>query len=62
MKIGDIINLEANEGAQFALRADLSVCINYKSSVKAVFHSDDGNVRFGILSKIGTNSYIISGQ
>ncbi|WP_343694813.1 hypothetical protein [Flavobacterium sp.] len=62
MVIGDTINLEAHNGAVLTIQASSGVSINYTSGGNAKFTSAAGNVRFGLLRKTGTNSYIISGQ
>lgn len=62
MEIGDVINLEAHNGATLTLIADTGVTINYTIAGSAQFISDIGNVRFGLLRKSGANAYIISGQ
>lgn len=62
MKIGDIINLEAHNGAELTIQATSGVSINYKRSGIAMFTSDIENVKIGLLRKSGDNDYIISGQ
>ena len=62
MVVGDSINLEAHNGAVLTVQAASGVSINYTQGGSAKFTSSTGNVRFGFLRKIGTNSYIISGQ
>lgn len=62
MEIGDIINLEAHNGAILKINADTGVTLNYVPSGSAVFNSLAGNVRFGLIRKSGQNAYIISGQ
>jgi len=62
MKVGDIINLEAHNGAILTIQAPAGVSINYKRSGVATFTSVLENVKFGILRKSGDNDYIISGQ
>lgn len=62
MAIGDTINLEAHNGAVLTIKAASGVNINYNASGSAVFTSDAGNVRFGLMRKSGLNTYIISGQ
>jgi hypothetical protein len=62
MAIGDIINLEAHNGAVLTIQASSGVTINYTASGSALFSSTTGNVKFGILRKSGLNAYIISGQ
>jgi len=62
MKIGDIINLEAHNGAELTILATSDVSINYKRSGIAKFVSVIENVKLGILRKSGDNDYIISGQ
>lgn len=62
MKIGDIINLEAHNGAELTILATSGVSINYKRSGIAMFTSAIENVKIGLLRKSGDNDYIISGQ
>jgi hypothetical protein len=62
MKIGDIINLEAHNGAVLTISAYGGVSINYKRSGVATFTSVLENVKIGLLRKAGANEYIISGQ
>ncbi|MGQ7947208.1 hypothetical protein [Flavobacterium sp. WC2509] len=62
MKIGDIINLEAHNGAELTILATSGVSINYKRSGVAKFTSVLENVKIGLLRKSGDNDYIISGQ
>ncbi|QBN19618.1 hypothetical protein [Flavobacterium nackdongense] len=62
MKIGDIINLEAHNGAVLTILTHGGTTINYKRSGVATFTSVLENVKFGILRKSGDNDYIISGQ
>ena len=62
MQIGDIINLEAHNGADLTVKAAAGVTINYVDGLEAKFNSDPGTVRFGLLRKRGDNEYIISGQ
>ena len=62
MSVGDTINLEAHNGAVLLIIPVSGVTINYTASGSAKFASAAGNVRFGLLRKSGTNSYIISGQ
>lgn len=62
MAIGDTVNLEAHNGAELTIQAAAGVTINYKANGSAKFTSAAGNVRFGMLRKISSNSYIISGQ
>ncbi|KSA15228.1 hypothetical protein [Maribacter dokdonensis] len=62
MEIGDTINLEAHNGANLTIAGDSAVQINYVMGGSATFESETGNVRFGLLRKMGVNSYIISGQ
>ncbi len=62
MQIGDIINLEAHNGAVLTIEASDGVDLNYQNAGDAIFLSNSGNVRFGILRKVGDNSYIVSGQ
>lgn len=62
MLVGDTINLEAHNGAVLTVQASSGVTINYNANGSAKFTSATGNVRFGLLRKTGSNSYIISGQ
>lgn len=62
MVIGETINLEAHNGAVLTIQASSGVTINYNLNGSANFSSTTGNVRFGFLRKIRSNSYIISGQ
>ena len=62
MKVGDYINLEAHNGALLTILAAEGVDLNYQNGGNAIFLSNLGNVRFGILRKIANNSYIVSGQ
>ncbi|MBK0368814.1 hypothetical protein [Flavobacterium agrisoli] len=62
MLVGDTINLEAHNGAILTIKASSGVNLNYNLNGSAIFTSETGNVRFGMLRKTGTNSYIISGQ
>lgn len=62
MKIGDVINLEAHNGAVLTIVTHGSVSINYKRSGVAKFTSVIENVKLGILRKSAANEYIISGQ
>jgi len=62
MDIGATLNLEAHNGALLTLAAAEGVSLNYTQEGQAVLDSDPKNVRFGILRKIGANSYIVSGQ
>lgn len=62
MAVGDVINLEAHNGAVLTLQAVSGVKINYNSNGSAVFESSIGKVSFGLMRKSGTNEYIISGQ
>jgi hypothetical protein len=62
MAVGDTINLEAHNGAVLTIQASSGVTLNYTASGIAKFTSVTGNVRFGMLRKTGTNTYIISGQ
>jgi hypothetical protein len=62
MAIGDVINLEAHNGAILTVVGASGVQLNYVVAGSAVFQSTLGNVRFGLLRKMATNSYIISGQ
>ncbi|MEC5166792.1 hypothetical protein RCH18_002541 [Flavobacterium sp. PL11] len=62
MEVGDVINLEAHNGALLTIQAIEGVSINYIKNGIAKFTSIAGNVRFGFLRKISENAYIISGQ
>ncbi|MGQ7947211.1 hypothetical protein [Flavobacterium sp. WC2509] len=62
MAVGDIINLEAHNGAVLTVQAATGVTINYNINGSALFESTTGMVSFGLLRKSGANSYIISGQ
>lgn len=62
MLVGETINLEAHNGAILTIQASSGVTLNYNVSGSATFTSAAGNVRFGMLRKTGSNSYIISGQ
>ena len=62
MLVGDVVNLEAHNGAVLTLKAASGVQLNYTVAGTAQFASTAGNVRFGLLRKIGANAYIISGQ
>lgn len=62
MKIGDVINLEAHDGAVLMVETASQVTLNYEKNANAIFESKAGNVRFGLLRKIDVNNYIISGQ
>ncbi len=62
MEIGDTINLEAHNGAKLTIIAAAGVELNYTTAGTATFESKSGNVRFGLLRKKSSNSYIISGQ
>ena len=62
MQIGDIINLEAHNGAILRVETSKQVELNYITNGEAIFESATGNVRFGLLRKIKDNAYIISGQ
>ena len=62
MEVGDVINLEAHNGAVLTVNAGAGVLLNYTNSGSAVFNSKAGNVRFGLIRKSGENAYIISGQ
>jgi molybdopterin-binding protein len=62
MAVGDVIYLEAHNGAVLTIQASTGVTINYNSNSSALFSSAVGNVKFGLLRKTGINSYIISGQ
>lgn len=62
MLVGETINLEAHNGAVLTIQASTGVTLNYTASGTAKFTSAAGNVRFGMLRKTGSNSYIISGQ
>lgn len=62
MQIGDIINLEAHNGATLIIETADQVALNYSPMGSASFSSASENVRFGLLRKIAENAYIISGQ
>ncbi|WP_269227346.1 hypothetical protein [Flavobacterium eburneipallidum] len=62
MAVGDVVNLEAHNGAVLTIQAASGVTINYTANGSATFTSTAGNVRFGLLRKSGLNAYIISGQ
>lgn len=62
MEIGDTINLEAHNGATLTVRGGEGVQVNYVMNGEATFQSTTGNVRFGLLRKNSSNSYIVSGQ
>lgn len=62
MNIGATLNLEAHNGALLTILAASGVSLNYTDAGRATLDSDPKNVRFGILRKIGDNSYIVSGQ
>jgi hypothetical protein len=62
MKVGDIINMEAHNGAVLTIQAASGVSINYKRSGIATFTSVPENVKIGLLRKSADNEYIISGQ
>ena len=62
MEIGDTINLEAHNGAVLTIQAASNASINYTTASDALFESEIGTVRFGLLRKIDDNAYIISGQ
>ncbi|VXB65316.1 hypothetical protein [Maribacter litoralis] len=62
MAIGEVINLEAHNGAVLSIQAMDGVELNYTDGGSATFISNLGNVRFGMLRKIAENSYIVSGQ
>jgi len=62
MVIGDIVNLEAHNGAVLTVQAVSGVTINYNTNGSALFESTTGKVSFGLLRKSGANAYIISGQ
>ena len=62
MEIGDVVNLEAHNGASLTVQAADGLSINYSKNGMAQFTSIAGNVRFGFLRKISENAYIISGQ
>ncbi len=62
MEIGDVINLEAHDGAVLTVETASQVTLNYEKNANAIFESSAGNVRFGLLRKIDVNAYIISGQ
>jgi hypothetical protein len=62
MAIGDTVNLEAHNGATLTIQATGGVLLNYTANASGTFTSAAGNVRFGFLRKVNTNSYILSGQ
>jgi len=62
MVVGDIVNLEAHNGAVLTVQAVSGVTINYNTNGSALFESTTGKVSFGLLRKSGANAYIISGQ
>ncbi len=62
MAIGDVINLEAHDGAVLILATGEQVTLNYELNGNAIFESIPRNVRFGLLRKVNVNAYIISGQ
>jgi hypothetical protein len=62
MAIGDTVNLEAHNGATLTIQATGGVLLNYTANASGTFGSAAGNVRFGFLRKVNTNSYILSGQ
>jgi len=62
MVVGDIVNLEAHNGAVLTVQAVPGVTINYNTNGSALFESTAGKVSFGLLRKSGANAYIISGQ
>lgn len=62
MKIGDMVNIEAHNGAILRIETEGQVKLNYTPNGSATFESGAGNVRFGLIRKIDANSYIISGQ
>jgi hypothetical protein len=62
MAVGDVINLEAHNGAVLTLQAVSGVSINYNVNGSALFESTTGKVSFGLMRKSGANAYIISGQ
>jgi hypothetical protein len=62
MAIGDVLNLEAHNGAILTIQAAADVTLNYTAAGSAIFTSTPGNVRFGLIRKSGVNAYIISGQ
>jgi len=62
MQVGDVINVEVHNGAILRVETAGQVTLNYENDGNAVFESAAGNVRFGLLRKIDTNAYIISGQ
>ena len=62
MEIGDVINLEAHDGAVLTVETASQVLLNYEENANAIFESTAGNVHFGLLRKIDVNAYIISGQ
>jgi len=62
MKIGDILNIEAHNGAVLTVITSDGVSLNYSNTFTATLESKSENVRFGLIRKSGTNAYIISGQ
>ncbi|GAB1858081.1 hypothetical protein MHTCC0001_29180 [Flavobacteriaceae bacterium MHTCC 0001] len=62
MEVGDTINLEAHNGAVLTVTASTGVTLNYNAGGSALFESEAGNVRFGLLRKSDDNAFIISGQ
>lgn len=62
MQVGDILNLEAHNGAVLTIISASGVTLNYTDAGSAEFNSNAGNVRFGLIRKSGPNAYIISGQ
>ncbi|MRI02123.1 hypothetical protein GH721_16380 [Kriegella sp. EG-1] len=62
MAIGDVINLEAHNGAILTVKAAAGVELNYQQGGTAQFASSQKQVRFGLLRKSDANAYIISGQ
>ncbi|WP_149274152.1 hypothetical protein [Pareuzebyella sediminis] len=62
MKIGEMINIEAHNGAILNVETEGQVKLNYTPNGSATFESVPGNVRFGLIRKVDVNSYIISGQ
>ncbi|MEO9894550.1 hypothetical protein [Aurantibacter sp.] len=62
MPIGDVINLEAHNGAILTVKAAAGVELNYQEGGTAIFASNQKQVRFGLLRKSAANAYIISGQ
>jgi len=62
MKIGDVIHLEAHNGADLEIDSEAGVEINYVLEGTATISSSPNQVQFGILRKANNNHYIISGQ